>query len=76
MLDDYEGVVWGLFEKTESIALVGGFETPVIIYTKGELLKNVGLDEEWDYENFVLKNQDQYCANVKNWDKSKVSFEA
>ncbi len=56
MLDDYEGVVWGLFEKTESIALVGGFETPVIIYTKGELLKSVGLDEEWDYENFVLKN--------------------
>ena len=64
MLDIYEGIDYGLFAKTESVALVSGFEMPVFIYTRGELLTDVGLDEEWDYNNFVEKHQDQYCANV------------
>ena len=56
MLDDYEGIAYGLFAKTEAIAQVECTEIQVTIYTKGQLLKDVGLDEEWDYENFVLNN--------------------
>ena len=74
MLDIYEGIAYGLFSKESSVALVGGFETPVFIYTKGELLTDVGLAEDWDYENFVLNHEEKYCANVQKWDKK--SYEA